>query len=154
MQYLFYFVLFLGLVGIAIFFLKRNIANALPYVTAATIANYRIISYITIYFFGNTGWWNQVYSDKLNHYQLGIALLIVGWLLRSVLPPKLRTIVFGMGWGMLIDEISDLLKLLPFVHLPPHFRDSLPDLGLIILTYILFVLATQLLVPHLTKSES
>ena len=145
MKYLFYLALFLGLLLIGVFFLKRKISNALPYVVAATIANYRIISYITIYFFGATSWWNEVYSDKLNHYELGFALLILGYLFRKRIPPNPGTILFGMGWGMVIDEVSDLLKLLPFVHLPDHFRDSLGDLLVIIFTYAVFVLVAQLI---------
>lgn len=145
MKYIFFLALFLGLVLIGLFFLKKKMANALPYVAAATIANYRIITYITIYFYGRTSWWNDIYRDKLNHYQLGIALLILVYLLRKAISPNVRTILSGMGWGMLIDEVSDLLKLLPFVHLPSHFRDSLADLLLIVLTYLLFVVVTRVI---------
>ena len=44
---------------------------------------------------------------------------------------------------MIIDEISEVLSLMG-VNFPPNFRDSLPDLGLIIFTYLAFIALRRL----------
>lgn len=109
------------------------------FIVFLTILAYRTGTYIIIYFWGNTTWWQGVYSDNLNHWQIGIVLLALSvFRFRST---TLRQLLAAIGTGMIIDEISDLIKLFHLYPLPPHFRDSLVDLAVIIATYILFAAA-------------
>lgn len=45
----------------------------------------------------------------------------------------------GIGIGMIIDEVTDVLKLFNIIPFPYHYRDSISDLILIILTYFFFL---------------
>ncbi len=104
-----------------------------------TIFLYRLVTYIIIYFWGTTSWWHGVYTDKWNHYQIGLVLILI-----SIFLYKLKRhlnfgkILAAIGTGMIVDEISEVLRLLRIYDFGPNFRDSLADLLLIIICYFLF----------------
>ena len=135
--------LILGLVTFFWFFLHARLHFNTKVIsgTFAIILLYRIVSYITIYFYGDTSWWQHVYSDKTNHYEIGILILVVVFLFKKYMKRDTLATLLGIASGLIIDETSDILKLIPFVHLPYHFRDSLGDLFVIVCTYIIFVLS-------------
>lgn len=110
-------------------------------VSLLTIVAYRLGTYIVIYFWGNTSWWHGVYADQWNHYQLGIILVSAGFLLlKKTRISSFSWSLVGIGTGMLIDEVADIIKLLHLYPLPPNFRDSLGDLFLIGISYLVFAL--------------
>jgi len=134
--------LILGLLTVFLFFLHARLHFNTKVIsgTFAIILLYRIVSYITIYFYGDTSWWQHVYSDKTNHYEIGILILVVVFLFKKYMKRDTLATLLGIASGLIIDETSDILKLIPFVHLPYHFRDSLGDLFVIIITYIIFAI--------------
>ncbi len=104
-----------------------------------TITFYRVCTYIVIYFWGNTLWWHNFYTDPWNHYQLGSILILIGLLAYKFHRFKrINMILIAIGSGMIIDEVTDVIKLFHLSPLSSHFRDSLPDLLLIITTYLMF----------------
>ncbi|HEX8923773.1 MAG TPA: hypothetical protein VF828_03500 [Patescibacteria group bacterium] len=124
------------LVAIAAFYLNRNkkIKDILL-IAGATILIYRISTAAAVYYWGNSEWWKTVYNDVWNHYQLGAGILILVFLLKNKLSNRLINLGIGIGGGMMIDEITDLIKLFHVYPLPSHFRDSPGDLYLILTTY-------------------
>ncbi len=137
--------LILGLVLIFYFFLTKKFPfrQKLIFTTLSIIVIYRVVSYITIYFFGATTWWLGEYSDNFNHYQLGFGLLLICIVFKRVVKPNVLTVLLGISFGWIIDETSDMLKLFPFIHLPYHFRDSLGDLFVIMITYVIFAIVVR-----------
>jgi small-conductance mechanosensitive channel len=129
---------------ITIFFVslhaKLHFRTKILTTACAIILLYRIVSYITIYLYGDTSWWAGVYSDNLNHYELGFVLLFICFLFRNYFNKHLLATLLGIASGLIIDETSDLLKLIPFIHLPYHFRDSLGDLVIIVISYLIFAI--------------
>lgn len=109
--------------------------------TGGTIFVYRFFTYLTIWLFGNTDWWRQIYSDKWNHYYIGALLIFTGFVF--VKNKFYKQSLVGIGAGMVIDEISDILKTLPGVNLP-YKRDSLEDLLVIISVFCLYLLCYEL----------
>ncbi len=107
--------------------------------TFLTILFYRAVTFIIIYFWGSSIWWQSVTTDSGNHYQIGIVLILYSFIFLSKQTHlKFRNIIVAVGAGMIIDEISEVLKLLHLYTYPPDFRDSLSDLILIIISYLIF----------------
>lgn len=106
--------------------------------TFFTIIIYRVTTYLYLALGGNFGSHdnnNSVFDHKF------IGIIIVGLILFCWPKKKqeyYKYILLGLGTGMIIDEISEVLGLLglPF---PPGFRDSFPDLILIATTFVLFI---------------
>lgn len=103
-----------------------------------TIIIYRLTTWIAIALgihfeeLGTSQW-------RYDHKWLGLTILflvLIFWPKRK--NTRLRSILLGISTGQIIDEISEFLILLG-IHIPPGFRDTLPDLGLIILTLSLFL---------------
>jgi hypothetical protein len=111
-------------------------------IVGLTILTARIVSYLAIYFIGNTPVWTSIYSDNWNHFQLGLLLILVAILLRKL---KKGTFIrmAGVGLGLVLDEITDVFKLFgyPFTD---HFRDSFNDLLLIVTVFLIVVLIAKL----------
>ncbi len=107
-----------------------------------TIFVIRILTAITIYFIGETNLWHSIYFDNWNHYYLGILILLVVPFLKDRFG---RTFVpsIGVGIGLIIDEVTDVLKVLG-ARFPANFRDSPYDLFLIFITFLLFVFLVKL----------
>jgi hypothetical protein len=55
-----------------------------------------------------TGWYRSILYDNLHHYQLGIAILLLSFLLLKN-RKRLREILIALGVGMIIDESMYLL---------------------------------------------
>ena len=112
--------------------------------TLITIVFYRVLTYIFIYFIGTSAFWHTVDTDPWNHYQIGAVLIGVYFLLTNTkfLPKfsKFRFLFLSIGFGMIIDEVSDIVKLLHLYKLPLQFRNSSADLLLIFITYVAFAL--------------
>lgn len=121
---------------------RMNTESLVLWACGATIFIYRLMTFVTIYFYGNTLWWHSVYSDNWNHYYIGIVLVLLSILFKQRLSGKTKNVMLGVGLGMIIDEISDVLKLLPFIHLP-YVRDSIQDTLVIIFSYFLFYLLVR-----------
>ncbi len=141
--------LVLGLVIIYWTVSKSKSKYQLEISSGLTIFLYRLVTYLTIYLYGvNSPSWQRIYSDSWNHYQLGLVILIFVYLFRDKIKNKYFQIpvILGVGIGMILDEISDIIKLLAIVQLPYHFRDSLPDLLLIIFTYLVFLIIRKLII--------
>lgn len=109
-------------------------------VTGLTIVAYRVWTYVTVLFWGNTAWWRGVYADRWNHYQLGFLLLAASFVLGKRYA-RIKPFLSAVGAGMVIDEIADIIRLLGLYPLPAGFRDSAGDLALIAVTYVLYCLA-------------
>jgi hypothetical protein len=104
-----------------------------------TIISYRVGTYIVIYFWGYTAWWHGVYTDPWNHYQIGSILVLIGLVAyKAKRLKKINLILIAIGTGMIIDEVTDVIKLFHLYSLPSNFRDSFPDLILIAITYLVF----------------
>lgn len=117
---------------------KVHLSEPFLVIAGSTIALYRIGTYIIIYFWGNTVWWHGVYTDQWNHYQIGAFLIIITLMFRKLIRARLKLVLTAVGTGMVIDEITDVIKLFHLYPLPPTFRDSIGDLFLIIVTFCIF----------------
>jgi len=98
---------------------------------------------VAIYFIGSTPLWNSIYTDNWNHYQLGVVLLLISPFLKQKLGKYFVPLV-AVSIGLVIDEVTDMLKVLGF-HFPLNFRDSPFDLLLIFLSFLLFVCIVKLI---------
>jgi hypothetical protein len=108
-----------------------------------TIISYRIGTYIVLYLWGNTAWWHGVYTDQWNHYQIGAILVPLGLIaLNASRYKRTAAAMIAVGVGMILDEVSDIVKVFFPTAVPPNFRDSIPDLTLIVVTGVLFSLLT------------
>jgi hypothetical protein len=135
-----------GLILSVLIILRSKIKDekVMVWTTLSVIVLYRVVTALTIRWYGTTNWWQQISTDSFNHYQLGLILLICCVFLRKYLDKRKLYVLMGISFGWIIDEISDLLKLVPLLHLPTGFRDSLYDLLLISVTYILFVILVKI----------
>lgn len=85
--------------------------------------------------FGQTDWWNGIIYDDWHHYQLGILLLLVTFLVLRK-KRKLRDLILAVGSGMVIDESMYLLY-----PLNENFKHgSLVGIGFEFLVFAIFAL--------------
>lgn len=114
--------------------------------TFFTIVIYRATTYFYLALGGNFGSHdnnNSVFDHKF------IGMIIIGLIILFWPKKKLENykyVFLGMGTGMIIDEISEVLGLAGIIF-PAHFRDSLWDLILIAVFFIIFITAGKYLVP-------
>ncbi|MCL4384579.1 hypothetical protein M1116_03935 [Patescibacteria group bacterium] len=106
-------------------------------VTGIMIVIYRVFTALTLRFFGPLPGWYDERVRKVEHWELGIGLVILGILAGKRISKKLQMTILGMGCGMLIDEISEYAGWF-HLELPAHFRDSIQDIVLISASYVLF----------------
>lgn len=116
--------------------------NTLTKTTGLTILFYRTLTYILILCVGTTPFWHNVKTDPWNHYQIGIVVCSIAIMLRKKLG-RWNVVLLGVGIGMIIDEVTDVLKLLG-APLPPNFRDSFQDLMLIVVSYVIFAFLVKI----------
>jgi hypothetical protein len=65
-------------------------------------------------------WYQRILYDDIHHYQLGIVLLGVGFLLSRYIK-RIRPFLFGIGLGLILDESFFVVELFG---LPPYFNES------------------------------
>lgn len=133
-------VLFAGLVLLLLFLFRSKIKHLLVASAGLTIALYRTVTFGAIYIFGLRFAPDvPVLFAKFDHKYLGATIVLLTLILGKRLSKKTRLIFLGVGAGMLIDEVSEILAFIPGL-IPAGFRDSLPDLVLITAAFVLFVL--------------
>lgn len=55
-------------------------------------------------YFKNTSIWRSIRNDSFDHYQLGLILMSLGFILSKWLGVKKKAVIMGVGAGLLIDE--------------------------------------------------
>lgn len=80
--------------------------------TTVTFFLVRFWETVMVLFFEKSFLWQSIKNDNLDHYQLGFLLLLVCGLFWKKLNGKLKMIICGIGAGLIIDDIYQILSIL------------------------------------------
>lgn len=103
----------------------------------------RIWSVSLFYIFGNNSQFTQKFvSDSIHHYQVGLLLVPMSYLLRKIFKPRL---LLGIGLGIFLEEWPVFLNDIGFnTNGLYHTKfDFILILGFVGLIYILFLAITK-----------
>ncbi|MCL4517753.1 MAG: hypothetical protein M1587_00985 [Thaumarchaeota archaeon] len=109
-------------------------------ITAVTLICIRGLA-VLAYSFSNHGtafFWSNPLLDAFDHYQLGLVLLFA-----SIFYKRRRTLIVGIGAGLVIDEANKMLNVLSFGRVPFSF-DSELNYVLSIMGFLVFSLVVVL----------
>lgn len=84
-------------------------AKRFVFVTFLMIVYFFIGRFIGWTFLKETRFWGRIINDNFHHYQLGIALLLISFILLKQ-HPKLRFYLLSIGSGMVIDEVMYIFE--------------------------------------------
>lgn len=101
-------------------FIQNNTVEKFFTLTCIFIIVSRLLNVAVIVLFSNTKFLMHITEDKLHHYHIGIAIIVVSLILKNKLKPYF-IFSFTAGLGLLIDEyaklFSDIGIPLPYTHL-------------------------------------
>ena len=80
--------------------------------TAVTLFLVRFWETVMVIFFEKSYLWQSIKNDNFDHYQLGFLLLFVCGLFSKKINRKLKMIICGIGIGLIIDDIYQILSIL------------------------------------------
>lgn len=112
--------------------------NKQSFTISATVTLFlvRLWETVMVVFFEKSFWWQTVKNDNLEHYQLGFLLLIIASLLSKKLNEKIRAVIYGVGVGLILDEIYTLISILFGL---PYLFNGFLDWLLVLITYLAFI---------------
>jgi len=100
-------------------------------------------------FFSDTKIWNQISNDGIEHSEVGLALIIIGFIISRKLKSNKVYGLIGIGFGLFIDELYQVTStLFRFSYTP----GSLVDWVFLLCGYIFFV-ATILVINRMRKTS-
>lgn len=119
-------------------------ASSFFLIVLTTISLTRIWSVSLFYIFASNPEFIQKFiNDTLHHYQVGLLLLPVAYLLRKILKPRF---LYGIGLGILLEEWPVFLSDIGF-NTSEYYHtkfDFILILGFVGLIYILFLVITTI----------
>jgi len=80
--------------------------------TTITLLLIRFWETVMVVFFEKSFLWQSIKNDNLDHYQLGFLLLFVCGLFWKKLNGKLKMTICGVGMGLIIDDVYQVLSIL------------------------------------------
>lgn len=87
-------------------------------------------------------WYKRILYDDIHHYQLGILLIPIGFLVLKTYP-RARTILFGVATAFILDELFFIMELFG---MDPYFhRTFLRWVSFDLVAFIVFVSLYNLL---------
>ena len=98
----------------------QKISKLLLPITFITLVILNVARFICLKYCLDWGWYQRILYDNLHHYQLGVFLLVVSFFFTRNLK-RVRTLTYGIGLGLLLDELFFIVELFG---IPPYFNES------------------------------
>ena len=129
----------------------QKMSKLLLPVTFITLVILNVARFICLKYCLNWGWYQRILYDNLHHYQLGILLLVVSFFFTRNLK-RVRTLTYGIGLGLLLDELFFIVELFGMA---PYFNQTVERwISFDISVYLLLILIHRLWEIQREKHEA